>query len=298
MDGFIMQKTNFPFEILIHDDASTDATASIIKEYEKKYPDIIRAVYQAENQYSKGINPGIEHLFPNAKGKYIALCEGDDYWTDPYKLQKQVDFLETHLEHNLCSHRFKIYDEDLKGWAEAIPQPLMPDSANGVEFDFRKMLEVWHAQTMTMLFRRDALDSFDMLQYPNFCDFHLCYHLLKGKKGYCLNIDAAVYRLHGGGVFSKQSIESKTYLSYYIIKNLYIHNQNDSVVANNFYANRKDFFENYLRLTIYKKKESKIFLREASLYLKEEYASNGFIDVFLSLRKMLLSFIKSWKRKS
>ncbi|HET8886992.1 MAG TPA: glycosyltransferase [Salinimicrobium sp.] len=97
LNGFLMQETDFPFEIVIHDDASTDNTANIIKEYEKKYPDLFRPIYQTENQKSKyksGMNPRFN--YPRAKGKYIALCEGDDYWTDPLKLQKQVDFLERH----------------------------------------------------------------------------------------------------------------------------------------------------------------------------------------------------------
>lgn len=87
-----MQKTNFKYEILIHDDASTDKTASIIKEYEGKYPDLIKAIYQEENQYSRGNNVNFI-LLERAKGKYLAFCEGDDYWIDENKLQKQVDFL-------------------------------------------------------------------------------------------------------------------------------------------------------------------------------------------------------------
>ena len=75
------------------DDASTDGTADIIREYEKKYPEIIKPIYQKENQYSKGLKPGYQNR-ARAKGKYIAMCEGDDYWIDEYKLQKQVDFLE------------------------------------------------------------------------------------------------------------------------------------------------------------------------------------------------------------
>ncbi len=104
LEGFIMQKTTFPFEVLIHDDASTDNTAEIIREYEEKHPDIIKAVYQTENQYSKGVIISAKFQHPRAKGRYIALCEGDDYWTDPYKLQKQFDALEKHPEIDMCVH--------------------------------------------------------------------------------------------------------------------------------------------------------------------------------------------------
>ena len=84
LEGFLMQKVDFPIEILIHDDASTDKTAEIIRKYESKYPEIIKPVYQSENQYSKGISVSRVYQFPRAQGKYIALCEGDDYWTDPF----------------------------------------------------------------------------------------------------------------------------------------------------------------------------------------------------------------------
>jgi glycosyltransferase involved in cell wall biosynthesis len=98
-----MQKTDFPFEIIIHDDASTDATADIIREYERKYPDIIRPIYQTENQYSKGQN-AVLFTFKAAKGNYIALCEGDDYWIDPLKLQKQITEMEKHPECYMSFH--------------------------------------------------------------------------------------------------------------------------------------------------------------------------------------------------
>ena len=106
LDGFVMQKTNFPFEVLIHDDASTDGTQDIIREYEAKYPDIIKPIYQKENQYSKGVRVSLVYNYSRVRGKYVALCEGDDYWTDPYKLQKQVDFLEAHPDYVMCSHQF------------------------------------------------------------------------------------------------------------------------------------------------------------------------------------------------
>ncbi len=105
LDSFLAQKTSFPIEVLIHDDASTDGTADIIREYEKKYPDIIKPVYQTENQYSKGVKniSGIFN-FPRAKGRYIAMCEGDDYWTEPDKLEKQVAYLDSHPGCSLCFH--------------------------------------------------------------------------------------------------------------------------------------------------------------------------------------------------
>ena len=111
LEGFLMQKTYFPFEILIHDDASTDATANIIREYEAKYPNIIKPIYQTENQFSKGIRSmyGVFN-FPRATGKYIAMCEGDDYWIDENKLQSQADFLEQNEDYGLIHSDLDEYN--------------------------------------------------------------------------------------------------------------------------------------------------------------------------------------------
>ena len=113
LDGFLSQRTDFPYEILINDDASTDGTADIIREYEQKYPEKIRALLQTENQYSKGItNPSGAFNFPRVRGSYVAMCEGDDYWTDPEKLQKQVDYMEAHPDCSLCFHSARIITVD------------------------------------------------------------------------------------------------------------------------------------------------------------------------------------------
>lgn len=111
LESFLMQKTNFVFEVLVHDDASTDRTAEIIREYEKKYPELIRPVYRKKNLYSRGIPNG---QIERAKGKYIALCEGDDYWIDPCKLQKQVELLEKHPECDICAHAAYVVNAETK----------------------------------------------------------------------------------------------------------------------------------------------------------------------------------------
>ena len=114
LDGFVMQRTNYKYEVLIHDDASTDGTAEIIKEYTQKYPNIFNPLYEVENQWSKGRRGSAVFNLPRARGKYIAFCEGDDYWTDPNKLQKQVSFLENHPEYGLVYTRVKYYSEKNK----------------------------------------------------------------------------------------------------------------------------------------------------------------------------------------
>lgn len=110
LDGFINQKTDFLYEILIHDDASTDNTSLIIKEYETKYPNLIKPIYQTENQFSKGIGVSTTYQYPRISGKYVAFCEGDDCWIDENKLQKQVDCLEKETECVMCVHNTRIHD--------------------------------------------------------------------------------------------------------------------------------------------------------------------------------------------
>lgn len=102
LEGFVSQKTDFNYEVLIHDDASTDNSAQVIREFEEKYPEIIKPIYQTENQFSKKIPINITYQFPRVKGKYIAICEGDDYWIDEYKLQKQVDYMDAHPDCTFC----------------------------------------------------------------------------------------------------------------------------------------------------------------------------------------------------
>ena len=110
LDGFVMQKTNFDFEIIIHDDASTDGTRKIIEEYVEKYPELFVPMFEEENQYSKGVQIIDDLMLPIAKGKYIALCEGDDYWCDENKLQMQYDFMESHQDCSGCFHNTINHD--------------------------------------------------------------------------------------------------------------------------------------------------------------------------------------------
>lgn len=113
LDGFVMQKTNFRFIAIVHDDASTDGNADIIREYAQKYPEIIRPILQTENQHSKGFKDAQKLLLDLcSQTKYVAYCEGDDYWTDPLKLQKQFDFMEGHPDYTACFHQTILHYED------------------------------------------------------------------------------------------------------------------------------------------------------------------------------------------
>lgn len=207
LDGFMMQQTDFAFEVLIHDDASTDGTTEIIKEYEAKYPDIIKPIYEEENQWVKGRRGSAEFNFPRAKGKYIAMCEGDDYWTDPLKLQKQVDFLESNASYSICGHRFVALDDSDFSFRKF---------ATGINGSYELSdLITKHVfcSTLSIVFRKSALDLTKFLQCRSLIDIVLAYMLLKGGKGYCLPDEMAVYRKHGGGIWSMQNSSVQIYNS-------------------------------------------------------------------------------------
>ena len=220
LDGFVMQKATFHFEVLIHDDASMDGTQDIIREYEVKYPEIIKPIYQKVNQYSKGIPIGVTFNMPRAQGKYIALCEGDDYWTDPYKLQKQVDFLESHPNYVMCSHRFDQYYEDRHRLEKE-----KDDTFQGADYDLQNLIGgKWLTQTLTVMYRRSALDLKQYERYGMSMDIILFYELLKHGKGYCFPEAMGVYRYHNGGVWSEVSqnqrrlVEFKARLAIYNVE--------------------------------------------------------------------------------
>lgn len=121
LEGFVNQITNFRYEVFVHDDASTDHTPEIIKEYANKYPSIIKPIFQQENQYSKKVKICPNFIYPKMHGKYIASCEGDDFWNDPSKLQMQFDAMEAHPECSLSTHKVLCCNEDGSPHGRIIP---------------------------------------------------------------------------------------------------------------------------------------------------------------------------------
>ncbi len=161
LDSFLNQQCDFPFEILIHDDASKDDTPNIIRQYAQQHPDIIFPILQTENQYSKGISIDGTFNFPRARGKYIALCEGDDFWCDPHKLQRQVDHMEKDPSCTFCFTNGYVHDES----GEREDRPFLPYYENERElfkgesraFTLGEIARVNFIPTASFLFRTDAL---------------------------------------------------------------------------------------------------------------------------------------------
>jgi glycosyltransferase involved in cell wall biosynthesis len=148
--GVLIQKTNFPIELIISEDCSTDNTRIIIENYQKKIPDIIKADLPDHN---RGTINNFKHNLSLAKGKYIALCEGDDYWTDPLKLQKQFDFMEAHPEYSLCFHNTIIHYEDSNK-----KDRLFAELGNR-EYTKQELTKRWLAPTASFFFRKSILHS-------------------------------------------------------------------------------------------------------------------------------------------
>lgn len=160
LDGFVMQKTNFPFEVIVHDDASTDKTADIIREYESKYPDIIKPIYQTENQHSKGKKVTAEIIYPRSNGKYVAICEGDDFWIDETKLQKQFDVLESNLNCHACYCTVRDVNEDGSLRNTKHPNSDVDSGIISTEKFLMLAKDGYVFQTSSYFFRREYYDKF------------------------------------------------------------------------------------------------------------------------------------------
>lgn len=202
LEGFVSQKTNFKFEVLIHDDASTDATADIIREYEAKYPNLIRAVYQTENQFSQGIAFCEKYLYPMMRGTYMAWCEGDDFWCDPYKLQKQYDYLESHPECNICVSRAVFADHDT-GRCTIRPKQAMSRMYTTEEVI---MLGGLFFATATFMMRRDIYEAMpECFDTKYFGDWQIVIYGSMGGGCYCLQDATAVYNNKRSGSHTERT---------------------------------------------------------------------------------------------
>lgn len=205
LDGFLMQKCDFDFEVLIHDDASTDGTQEIIREYQEKYPEIIKPILQKENQWSQGVRGiNLKFNFSRAKGKYIALCEGDDYWTDPLKLQKQVDFLEENEDYgacftdstlkNLITKEERSYNKFYKLKQGLVTKELIYLYGGGIY------------PTATFILRTKYCNLSQNIKENLYGDEKIIFSLaMKDISIYYLNEDTAVYNVWSGGIYSNST---------------------------------------------------------------------------------------------
>ena len=167
IESIIAQKTNFPFELIVHDDASTDNTARIVREYAARYPHIIHPIYQTENQFKK-CNLIRSYIHPAGKGRYIAICEGDDYWSDDRKLQLQAEYMQSHPECSFCFHAVHQLSSD---GSMMVYRPLKSDCEVAASLIIKR--GGLFCPTVSSMFRRDVMDVWpefrtkaDIYDYP------------------------------------------------------------------------------------------------------------------------------------
>jgi len=208
LESFLIQDTNFPFEICVHEDASPDGTADIVRQYAEKYPKVIKPLFEVENQYSKNDGSFTRIVTSMLTGKYVAMCEGDDYWTDPLKLQRQVDYLEAHPDCAMVVHgcvtindktgenegRFPVFNEE-----RDIPTEEVILGGGGL------------FGTNTMVYRRELLEHTRDKYWDAspVGDFPLILTAAsQGKVHYMPNV-MSVYRIFSSGSWSSTTLASK-----------------------------------------------------------------------------------------
>ncbi len=273
LDGFLMQRIDFDYEILIYDDASSDGSQEIIKHYQEKHPDIIKPIFQTENQYSLGKSGfNAKYNYSRAQGKYIALCEGDDYWTDPLKLQKQVDFLEANPDFVVCCHNSSAIDEAGNCIKEKVVKKLNKDTVYS-QSDLKK--GAW-LLTQTLVFRNiDKVFEIQVNNRKKLLNGDMLLISILGKFGkgkYFEDIKPSMYRVHQGGVWSsiKKNKEIVRWNRYELEKVLYQIHETDVEVSTYFKKRLTDLHRKLHRSLPLLSKEQ---VRQLN---KEYFKRNGF----------------------
>lgn len=318
MNSFVMQKTDFPFVTTIVDDASTDNAQQVITSYFEQYFDREeeRVSFQEETGYGKVffarhyLNKNCffaivllkENHFSQKKSKfpylsrwvddakYIALCEGDDYWTDSLKLQTQVAFLEEHEEYSLCCHRYKIYNQNNDTWEDDYVKSLFESRPSGFSFTRSDNLKNWITKTMTLVFRRDRINWDELQKYKYNCDEHLNYHLLSRGPGYCLPFVGAVYRRTDSGVFAPLPEKKKRIRGVLVRGELLANNLQDTDLRDNVFMRLKKYLYQYGSFSG--------VMTPIGVCLKSYYKTDGLKACLRSAKKLLGTYIKGVSSES
>jgi glycosyltransferase involved in cell wall biosynthesis len=272
LESILMQKTTFDFEVLVHDDASTDGTADIIREFEARYPDIIKPIYQTENCYSRNVSVSKNFQFPRIRGKYTAYCEGDDYWTDPYKLQKQVDFLESHPDYSICGGRYWVMTNDNPDNLSEQPWMIkgMAKYPEGRTLTLDNFFDNYLFWSLCICLRSECLKEIYNFKY-NKDDTLYAVALEKGK-GFVFPDYFGVYRIHSGGMWAGLNYHQKKRQNLPFLKDMHPH----------FYHKSKSFRRWYYRdimgLYFFDITESKHILKDYWKMVK--FTFSGSLDTF------------------
>ncbi len=209
LDSILEQKTNFKYEVIAGEDCSTDNTKQIIQDYIDKYPHIIKPAFNEINKQGQYL----VDLVLKAKGEYVALLEGDDYWCDVYKLQKQVDFLDKNKDFSYCCHRFYIeYEkENFEMRHKCLEEHFSDEKYKEYrEVELHNFASPYISKTLTVMFRKDIFIKNNIQNYSDCMgDIVLFGMLLKNEKAAVLNEHLGVFRLRSSGNFHSTSEENK-----------------------------------------------------------------------------------------
>lgn len=284
IESFLAQKTNFTYEIVIHDDASTDGTAEIVKDYEKRYPNLIHGIYQTENQFRKE-QPSLEWLWKiqeeSCTGKYIAVCEGDDYWIDRKKLQLQVDYLETHSDCMMAVH--DTIDMDYRQHKVSTRRLYAKEGIISADDIIIKRIII---PTASMVYRKELCKMDKIFLNVGYDDYPcLLYCLTKGEI-YYFNRIMSLYRQNHEGSWSMSVGDINLYLFQNIWEIVFL-------IKYNRYSEWK--FENYVVSKIQTHVDAilsifKRMTKEGFLKLSERYGGKSNIDYgqfFLQMKRLV-----------
>ena len=204
LDSLVNQKTTFPYEIIVRDDASTDGTSDIVREYCKRYPEKIVPLILEENYFQRGLsNLSFEKMFRMSKGKYIALCEGDDFWTDENKLQKQVDFMEEHPDYSICGHASYFATES----GMFLNNRFFRLNSGSKDLSVEEILSNWVLSTSSMFYRKSCQQDIT-IPFQGTCingDIALMTYLALKGKVYYLDELMSAYRMSSNGSISQKA---------------------------------------------------------------------------------------------
>lgn len=293
LKGFLKQKVNFKYEIIIHDDCSSDRTRDIVEKYRIKHPELIRVIYQKENKYSKGEKITINYLFPCVKGKYVALCEGDDFWTDENKLQTQYDILEKYQDCSFVTHIVEKVTKNGEKLNEYIPAKQLCDN-EVIRMNMKDFFEMFSKKTLTAFqtssyffrskYLKEYLASKQFHSIPGVGDLPLIWFMMNKGETYFIRKSMSAYRTGNSSSWSAKLDNLDYRIDHFknLIQFLNFYNQytNYQYETYLYYLERKYNFE----ICRYSKDYKSII-------------KNGYIDIFISNIKTII-FEILWNKLS
>ena len=241
LDSVLMQKTNFSFELVIGEDGSDDGTQEICKQYAERYPEIIRLAIrdQSKKVYLYGRATGKYNLMQtllDGRGEYFALCDGDDYWTDEHKLQKQVDFMQSNPTFSFCSTDRRILKDGVISRDEGLEVAFSKSGGAPIVITKRNFFSPYLVKSNTILLRRNCLD-FELLQerYTEVKDTFIYYILLNKGDGIVQPWLTSDYRVHQGGMWTSLSRFGMAKMNHHTIRGMYRSYLGEDEVVKEFY---------------------------------------------------------------